>query len=194
MHRVFSMKDVRPTSGRVLSALFSILGEKVEGAKFLDLFAGTGRVGLEALKRGAASCVFVESVKSRADELRGRAGGLAGREGMTNGQHSDAGRGEVIVLSLEVRRAVSWLVKRAMKFDVIFADPPYNSGWCEVLPSLQNLRNLFADDAVFVIEHSSREKFSDSDSLSDSEKPNFLEIISVREYGETCLTFLKAQE
>lgn len=193
------MKDVRPTSGRVLSAFFSILGEKVEGAKFLDLFAGTGRIGLEALKRGAASCVFVENVKARADELRGRVGVpreqrvlIAGREGMTNGQHSDAGRGEILVLSLEVRRAVSWLVKREMKFDVIFADPPYNSGWCEVLPSLQNLRNLFADDAVFVIEHSSRENFSLSDSVS--ENPNFLEIISVREYGKTCLTFLKAQE
>lgn len=184
------MKDVRPTSGRVLSAFFSIIGEKVEGAKFLDLFAGTGRVGFEALKRGAESCVFVESVKARADELRGRAGGAAGREGMPNGQHNDTGRGEVIVLSLEVRRAVSWLVKREMKFDVIFADPPYNSGWCESFPVLPNLKNLFADDSLLVIEHSARESLT----LSASENPNFLQIISVREYGETYLTFLKRQE
>ena len=64
------MKEVRPTSGRVLSAMFSILGGRVEGAKFLDLFAGTGRVGLEALRRGAESCIFVESVKARAEEIR----------------------------------------------------------------------------------------------------------------------------
>ncbi|MBQ7220059.1 MAG: RsmD family RNA methyltransferase [Synergistaceae bacterium] len=164
------MKDVRPTSGRVVSALFSILGGKVGGARFLDLFAGTGRVGLEALRRGAESCVFVESVKSRAEEIRKSAG-------------------ESLVLSLEVRRAVSWLVKRNMTFDVIFADPPYCSGWCETLPSLPNLAGLFAPDAVMVIEHSSREP------LALSDNPNSLMIDSVRDYGETCLTFLKqAQE
>ena len=160
------MKDVRPTSGRVVSALFSILGRRVEGGRFLDLFAGTGRVGLEALRRGAGSCVFVESVRARAEELRLRAG-------------------ESVVLGLEVRRAVSWLSKRGRKFDVIFADPPYSSGWCEALPAVQNLNALFADDAVMVVEHSVREV------LTLSENPNGLEVISSREYGETCLTFIR---
>lgn len=159
------MKDVRPTSGRVISALFSILGGKVEGAEFLDLFAGTGRVGIEAMKRGARS-VFVESVKSRADDIRRNAG-------------------ESLVLSLEVRRAVSWLVKRDMKFGIIFADPPYNSGWCETLPAIPNLAAVFADDAVMVIEHSVREP------LALNVNPNDLEVVSSREYGETCLTFLQ---
>ena len=161
------MKDIRPTSGLVLSALFSILGEKAEGCKFLDLFAGTGRVGFEALKRGAESCVFVESVKSRADDIRRRAG-------------------ESLVLSLEIRRAVSWLMKREMKFTVIFADPPYNSGWCETLPAIPNLDALFADGAVMVIEHSVREP------LTLTVNPHNLTITSTREYGETCLTFLRA--
>ena len=159
------MKDVRPTSGRVISALFSILGGRVEGAEFLDLFAGTGRVGIEAMKRGARS-VFVESVKSRADEIRRNAG-------------------ESLVLSLEVRRAVSWLVKREMKFDIIFADPPYNSGWCDTVPAIPNLSALFAKDAVMVIEHSAREP------LALTVNPNNLEVTSSREYGETCLTFLQ---
>ena len=145
--------------------MFNILGERVGGAKFLDLFAGTGRVGLEALRRGAASCVFVESVKARADELRKSAG-------------------DSVVLSLEVRRAVSWLTKRGMTFDVIFADPPYNAGWCEALPALLNLRELFAPDAVMVIEHSVREP------LTLPENPCGFAIESAREYGETCLTFL----
>ena len=161
------MKDVRPTSGRVISALFSILGNKVEGCEFLDLFAGTGRVGLEALKRGAKRTVFVESVKNRADDIR-----------KISGVNS-------LILSLEVRRAVSWLVKRGMKFDIIFSDPPYNSGWCEVLASLQNLDALFNDDSLFVVEHSIRENFI----LENN--PYNLEIISSREYGETCLTFLR---
>ena len=160
------MKDVRPTSGRVVSALFSILGGKVEGCEFLDLFAGTGRIGIEALKRGAVRSVFVESVRNRADEIRKSAG-------------------ESLVLSLEVKRAVSWLSKRNMKFDIIFADPPYNSGWCESLPALQNLNALFSDDAVMIIEHSVREP------LTLSVNPNNLEITSSREYGETSLTFLR---
>lgn len=158
------MKDVRPTSGRVLSALFNILGD-IDGAKFLDLFSGTGRVGLEALKRGASFCAFVESMKERAASIK----------------KSD----NVLVLSLEVRRAVSWLAKREMKFDVIFADPPYNAGWLDVLPSLQNLDKIFSDDCIFIIEHSTREKFF----LKDN--PHNFQITSQREYGETCLTFLQ---
>ena len=94
------MKDVRPTSGKVLGALFNILGD-IEGKKFLDLFAGTGRVGIEALKHGAESCVFVESVKNRADAIKKLIP-------------------EEIILSLDIRRAVSWLVKREMKFDFIY--------------------------------------------------------------------------
>lgn len=159
------MKEIRPTSGKVLSAMFSILGGKIEGAKFLDLFAGTGHAGLEALKRGAESCVFVESVKARAEGIRK----LAGKS---------------VVLCLEVRRAVSWLVKREMLFDIIFADPPYCSGWCEVLPTLKGLDKLLAYDAVMIIEHSTREP------LTLKENINGLEIASRRDYGETCLTFL----
>lgn len=160
------MKDVRPTSGRVLSALFSILGGEVNGSAFLDVFAGTGHVGLEAIKRGADSCVFIESVRSRADEIK---------------RHS----GDSIVLSLDVRRAVSWLVKRDMKFDIIFADPPYNSGWCDEFPGIKGLAELFDDECVLVIEHSVREN------LTLNDNPNKLEIISHRDYGETQLTFMK---
>ena len=163
------MKDIRPTSGRVMSALFSILGDVVDGAEFLDLFAGTGRVGFEALRRGAKSTVFVESVKSRAEDIRRLLG--AGKN--------------ALVLSLEVRRALSWIVKRGMKFTVIFADPPYNSGWSESLPAIPNLDAVFADGALMVIEHSVREP------VTLISNPHNLEITSTREYGETCLTFLQ---
>lgn len=161
-----TIKDVRPTSSRVLSAMFSILGDKIQGAKFLDVFAGTGHVGMEALKRGAESCVFIESVKTRADEIKKLAG-------------------DSVVLSLDVRRGISWLVKREMKFDVIFSDPPYNSGWCDVFPAIKDLNLLFDDECILVIEHSVREN------LTLKDNPNKLEIISEREYGETSLTFIK---
>lgn len=157
------MKDVRPTSGKVLLALFSILGD-INGAKFLDLFAGTGRVGLEALKRGASECVFVENIRPRANAIKKLSP-------------------DSLILSLEVRRAISWLIKHEKKFDVIFADPPYNAGWCDEILKLQGLEKIFADDCLLVIEHSSRENFK----LNNA---NF-DLISQRDYGETRLTFLK---
>ena len=161
------MKEVRPTSGRVLAALFNILGELDESKKFLDVFAGTGRVGLEALKRGAGECVFVESVKARAEEIKKSAP-----------QNS-------LILSLEVRRALSWLIKREKKFDIIFADPPYNSNWPDTLINLPNLTAIFEPDAIFILEHSIREP------LTLANNPNNLELISTREYGETSLTFMR---
>ena len=154
------IKDVRPTSGRVIAALFSILGDSVINSRFLDLFAGTGRVGLEALNRGASSCVFVESIKPRADLIR---------------KHNNSNS---LVLALEVRRALSWLVKRNLKFDIIFADPPYNSGWCCELPKL-GLERVLSDNALLVIEHSIRENIAHE------------QINMQKEYGETCLTFIK---
>ena len=158
------MKDVRPTSNKVLLALFNILGDKVPDSKFLDLFSGTGRVGVEALKHGAGSCVFVESVKARADSIRKQI-------------NSDSN----IILALEIRRALSWLVKREMRFNIIFADPPYNSGWGEVLTGLANLENVFDEDALFIVEHSIREEIN----------AHNLQIVLTKEYGETCLTFMK---
>lgn len=62
-------KGLRPTTGRVRSAIFSVLGESVSGARVLDLFAGTGALGIEALSRGAASADFVESDRRRADQI-----------------------------------------------------------------------------------------------------------------------------
>lgn len=159
------MKDVRPTSGRVLNALFSILGP-LDGASFLDLFAGTGRVGLEAAERGASHVVWVEAVRQRAREIEAKAG-------------------ENTVLSLELRRAVSWLGKRGMKFDVIFADPPYNDGWGAELLCVRGLRDLLAGGGTMIIEHSSREEIV--------LMPQW-ELVSCRDYGETKLTILRGAD
>ena len=160
------MKDVRPTSGKVLQALFNILGD-INNFKFLDLFAGTGRVGLEALKRGAEFIAFVESVRERAENIKS----------LKNLNNSNS-----LVLSLEVKRAVIWLAKREYKFDVIFADPPYNLGWGEKFLSINNLAKLLKPDGVLIFERSVREEL-----CLNSE----FELTSTRDYGETCLDFLK---
>lgn len=168
------MKEVRPTSGRVLLALFSILDSmrgavgSLEGVRFLDLFAGTGRVGLEALRRGAASVVFVESVRTRAQTIE------------RSVPHTASGGAEV--LDLELRRAVAWLRRRKRVFDVVFADPPYHEGWGAALLDVGGLAELLAPGGVMVVEHSVREPLT--------VPPGEWRVESAREYGETVLTFL----
>jgi 16S rRNA (guanine(966)-N(2))-methyltransferase RsmD len=163
------VKDVRPTSGKVLLALFSILGD-LENAAFLDLFAGTGRVGLEALRRGASRVVMVEVLKDRA----------RGIENAIPAEHAVAEK--AVVLSLELRRAIAWLVKRDNIFDVIFADPPYNEGWGASLLRVRGMEKILRHEGVFIVEHASREPL---------DVPLPWTVADVRSYGETALTFIR---
>ena len=149
-----------------MQALFNILGD-INNFKFLDLFAGTGRVGLEALERGAEFIAFVESVRDRADKIKSLK--------ILNNLNS-------LILSLEVKRAITWLVKREYKFDVIFADPPYNLDWGKNFLAINNLDKLLTPESILVFERSKRE-----DLILNL---NY-ELISTRDYGETVLEFLK---
>jgi 16S rRNA (guanine966-N2)-methyltransferase len=98
----------RPTTDFVRQAVFSILGESVENARVLDLFAGSGAIGLEALSRGAASCVFVDEHRQACAVIM---------ENLTKAR-LDGGR----AVKAE---ALSFLKRDAASYDLIFADPPY---------------------------------------------------------------------
>lgn len=102
--------SVRPTSGRARAGLFNLLGEKVQGARVLDLYAGSGAIGLEAVSRGAARAVLVDP----------GAGALV-RE-LARWKVSEE---EVRVLREPADRALSRLAASGERFDVVFADPPY---------------------------------------------------------------------
>ena len=106
---------VRPTSGRVREALFSILGQDLRGLSVLDLFAGAGTLGVEAASRGAERVVFVERDRGTAGLLRENAGILAGVA-------------EVEVLTMDALRALPMLCRRGDRFDLVFLDPPYGQG------------------------------------------------------------------
>ena len=111
---------VRPTADRVREAWMSILGDALPGARVLDLFAGSGALGLEALSRGAASATFVELEPAVARGAQGRTSKRSGVDGAATGA---PGR------RAPVRRAA-----RAGAFDLAFADPPYTietaaAGW-----------------------------------------------------------------
>ncbi len=162
------MKGVRPTTGKTLAALFSILGP-LDGQDFLDLFSGTGRVAGEARSHGA-SVVTVELVRTRAMEIR-----------------RSLGDQSHIQLCMDVRRALSWLEKKAMSFDVIFADPPYEMNWMSELPKiLGERRAVLKKNGVIVLERSQDEP------LSLENTP--WKLIDERRYGISVLDFLKLKE
>lgn len=160
---------IRPTTDRVKKSLFDIL-HPLEGKTFLDLFAGCGNIGLEALSRGASFTAFVEKEARLADAIR---------MNLTN--FGFEGRAEVVVA--DAGKGVGRLVKKARQFDVFFADPPYNVGFLADLPKWLEGGDLLAENGIIVVQHSVREALSGLQST--------LTVTGQRRYGDTMLSFIK---
>ncbi len=133
-------ENVRPTPGRVKEALFSILMDRIEGAAFLDLFAGTGAIGFEAISRGAASVVCVEAHRETAHAIRDAAAEFGIAKNFT-------------LIAAPVDRA---LYRLEGTFDIVFADPPYASELPLQMFRLLLERKLLVDNSLVVFEHSAR--------------------------------------
>ena len=131
--------QIRPTSERVREALFSVLGNHVRGIRALDLFAGSGSLGLEALSRGAKSIVLVEKDKRLVKNL------------VEFSRHNKL-IDEVEVLNMDAGQALSVLASRKDQFDAIFLDPPYDSDWIVKLFSNSSFINLLSPDGLLIIE------------------------------------------
>lgn len=131
---------------RVRAAIFSSLGDRVPGARCLDLFAGTGAMGLEALSRGAVSCVFVEQRRSHATCIE---------RNLERTKLADRKNSPVLQID-----ALAYVERRAPAeaFDLIFADPPYfqqnnqNVDFPSILLASEKLRLALAPDGLFVLE------------------------------------------
>jgi 16S rRNA (guanine(966)-N(2))-methyltransferase RsmD len=150
-----SSNKIRPTADRVKEALFSILGDKISNARFLDLFCGCGNVGLEALSRGAQMCWFVEKNNQCLRCLDQNIHSLGVED------KARIFRGDVKIFS-------SRYENRIPLFDVVFADPPYKDTalWFSTEESINLLHVLYdcgivSPFAVFVIEHSKDYMFPD---------------------------------
>jgi 16S rRNA (guanine(966)-N(2))-methyltransferase RsmD len=135
-----SGEATRPTGARVRQSLFDMLASRIPGARFLDAFAGSGGVGLEALSRGAARVVLIDQSGAAVAAARENARALA-RVG-----------GEVEVFRQEAGTALAALADSGRQFDVIYLDPPYASDLYEPLLSLSGDR-LLAKGGVVVAEH-----------------------------------------
>ena len=167
--RVPARGEVRPTSEMVREALFDALGP-VTGMRVLDLFAGTGALGLEALSRGARDCTFVEDDRAVGSSLRGNIAAL--------------GYGNVCrVLIADYRRAVDTLMRSDKPFDLLFVDPPYRI-LAEVEETLTPLVScLLSSGGVMVIEGPRAMAVTFGRS-----------VIFGREYGDTRITMVRQKE
>jgi 16S rRNA (guanine966-N2)-methyltransferase len=132
-------RGVRPTTDRVREALFSTLGHEVEDSRVLDLFAGTGAFGFEALSRGAASVVFVDDDRQVTHTLLNT---------------SDALRvvDQVRILTMSADQAVTKLADSGDKFTIVFLDPPYGTEWVPMVVCNPVFADLFAHDSLLIIE------------------------------------------
>ena len=168
--RVRSVRDrrLRPTPDRVREALFSIMGDRIRGSRFLDLFAGTGAVGIEALSRGARNVHFVE---------REPVFGKLIRDNLKDLSLEDKGE----LLHYEFRRALDLLGRRKIVFDIVFADPPYQSRFGQHVLSRVADSNLLESEGLLIIEHATSVDLPTG--LGDLKRTD------QRRYGETVLSF-----
>ena len=161
---------LRPTSDRIKEALFAVL-RRVEGRTFLDLFAGSGSVGLDALSRGAAEAVFVEKDVRLVRAMR-----------TILVEHGFAGRYQIF--AMEVRKCIKLLAGQRRRFEVLFADPPYDRGLAgETLRHLEK-GSIVAPDGIVIVQHSTRE-------VVEASCGKGLILTDQRRYGDTVLSFLK---
>jgi 16S rRNA (guanine966-N2)-methyltransferase len=165
--------SIRPTSDRVKKSLFDIL-HPVEGKTFLDLFAGSGNVGLESLSRGALHAVFVERDLRLVEAIRKSLAQLAYNA-------------KADVIAADAERGLGRLVQQKRRFDLIFADPPYDEGL--VIETLKWLdrRDLLAENGIVVLQHSIRES-------TEGLQVRTMAVMDERRYGDTMLSFLKGTD
>lgn len=133
---------MRPTADRVRESVFGILGPRVPGAAVLDLFSGTGAMGLEAVSRGAASAVLVESDSTACRVLRRNVESLGAREAE--------------ILRMDYRKALRYLKTRGRRFRLLFLDPPYGKGIAARAAGEVASSGVAAEGATVVVEEAAR--------------------------------------
>ncbi len=154
-------RTTRPTADRVREALFSILGDRTRGAAVLDLFAGSGALGIEALSRGATSAVFVDDDPAALGALRANLEGLDGGE----------------VVRRDARAFLRTACEGGRQYDLIFLDPPYRHG-----PQLGSELS----EAVAAVLAPGGLAISESDRRAPLDLPGFA-VHDERRYGDTLI-------
>lgn len=164
-------QSIRPTSDRVKESIFNILGKETEGKVVLDLFAGTGNLGIEALSRGARKATFVE---------KGRQALRLIQRNLTQCALEERSK----ILPKDVNRAIGILKQKGEFFDLILMDPPYAKGLIQ--KTLMKLKSyqIYHKDSILIIEHDRREPLPMMDGWN---------LIRQQRIGDTLVSFLSPQ-
>ena len=177
---------IRPTQEKVRQALFSALGEKIGGCRFLDLFAGTGAVGIEAWSRGASVVCWVEMDARVFSVLRENVSHLCVSQRDGSGPDANAGQSMLKTIRGDAVKFVSKIGNESLPYDVIFADPPYDTrgdrAWLRKTLQALDTGSILAPDGIVVIEQSIDEPSLDCQGWT---------VIRDKNYGGTRLRFLK---
>lgn len=139
--------DTRPTTDRIKETLFNMLQNDVGGCSFLDLFSGSGAIGIEALSRGAKSAVFVENAREAVQCIR---------DNLRHVKLADNG----IVIESNVLTAFTILEEKKMQFDIVFMDPPYNKNIEKVVLEKLKGSSIIHNDTIIIVEASLKTDFS----------------------------------
>ena len=163
--------DTRPTLDNVKEAIFSMLFDSVEGADVLDLFAGSGALGLEALSRGAKKAIFVDSNPKACQIVRANI-------------ESAGFNTKASVIKKDARDFIIEAGKRGEKFSLIFLDPPYALGLLDEVLSLIYQSGILMENALIVCE------FDNGTNLNIKS----FNLIKDKRYGRVCVNILEASE
>lgn len=144
--------DTRPTTDRTKETLFNVLNPELPGARFLDLFSGSGAIGIEALSRGAAFACLVEQNRPAAACIR---------ENLAFTRLAD----RAMVMECDVFAALARLEGKQEPFDVIFMDPPYNHDLEKQVLNYLSHSKLLHEDTILVIEASLETDFSEAEEM-----------------------------
>lgn len=174
-HKLKTIKgsSTRPTSDKVKGALFNIIALRVENSIVLDVFAGTGSLGIEALSRGACSAVFFDKSPECCETIK---------ENLAHTKLAD--RAEVY--TTDFASGIEKLFKKGRRFDMILLDPPYNKNFIQETLKILIKNDIMKDDSIIIAEHST------SDSLPVT--AGKLELADTRKYGDTMISIYHIME
>ena len=175
---------LRPTSDRLRETLFNILAPILDDAIFVDLFAGSGAVGIEALSRGARLAIFVEKQATGVALIRRNLESLGIPIARPDAAERPKFSGAAEILRLDALAGIKRLLERDTRADIIFADPPYaeSSAYGDVLDIVGN-SELLAAGGMMVLEHSSRAELPTT--------AGALERIRLLRQGDSTLSFYR---
>jgi len=165
--------NTRPTADMAKESLFNVISAEICGARFLDLFCGSGAIGLEALSRGAEAAVFVENAKPAIAAI------LQNLEKTKLTSHAQ-------LLEMPVEKAISKLDASGRGFDIIFLDPPYDTDLLSQTLSQLVQTHLLSETGIIIAETDSKIYRANPIPI-----PSTLELTDTRIYGRTCFLFFK---